>query len=129
VTRAANKRGGDCPECKGIILLDPAKVGQFLSCPHCDVHLEVVGVEPLEFDWGYDWMWSEEDEDREAEPDKQGAAVMARAFCPDCDGGIRVNPHAMLGQKLVCPHCDADLEVSGIDPLELDWADTWTEKD
>jgi lysine biosynthesis protein LysW len=54
---------------------------------------------------------------------------VVRAFCPDCGGGIRVDPHVRLGQKLVCPHCDADLEVSGVEPLELDWADTWIEKD
>jgi alpha-aminoadipate carrier protein LysW len=54
---------------------------------------------------------------------------MAHAFCPDCDGEIRLNSHARLGQKFVCPNCDADLEVIGIDPLELDWAHAWSEKD
>ncbi|MGD9144848.1 MAG: lysine biosynthesis protein LysW [Anaerolineae bacterium] len=51
---------------------------------------------------------------------------MARVYCPDCDGGIRVNPHIKLGLKLVCPHCDADLEVISVDPLEIDWYYDWT---
>ncbi len=54
---------------------------------------------------------------------------MARAFCPDCDGEIRLNHHTRLGQKLVCPHCDADLEIIGVNPLELDWAQVWTKRD
>jgi alpha-aminoadipate carrier protein LysW len=55
--------------------------------------------------------------------------MTTRAFCPDCDGEIRLSPHGRLGQKLVCPHCGADLEVIGVDPLELDWAHVWTERD
>ena len=51
---------------------------------------------------------------------------MASAHCPDCDLRIVLNPHAKLGQELACPHCDADLEVIGVDPLQLDWADAWT---
>ena len=55
--------------------------------------------------------------------------MMARAFCPDCDGEIILNPQTRLGHKLVCPHCDADLEVIRVDPIELDWAHVWTERD
>jgi lysine biosynthesis protein LysW len=72
VKRAANKISGDCPECKGKISLYPAKVGQFLTRPHCDVHLEVIGVDPLEFDWGYDWTWQGENE----EPEGQGTPIL-----------------------------------------------------
>lgn len=50
---------------------------------------------------------------------------MASAFCPDCDGRIVFNPHAVVGQKVTCPHCDSDLEVIGVEPLELDWAFDW----
>jgi hypothetical protein len=31
-----------------------------------------------------------------------------------------------LGQKLTCPHCDAELEVISLNPLELDWAYDWS---
>ena len=50
---------------------------------------------------------------------------MGSAYCPDCDGRIVLNPHANLGQKLTCPHCDAELEVISLNPLELDWAYDW----
>jgi len=51
---------------------------------------------------------------------------MASAYCPDCDGRIVLNPHANLGQKLTCPHCDAELEVISVNPLEFDWAYDWS---
>jgi alpha-aminoadipate carrier protein LysW len=47
---------------------------------------------------------------------------MASAYCPDCDGRIVLNPTPKVGKRLTCPHCDADLEVIDVDPLELDWA-------
>jgi lysine biosynthesis protein LysW len=37
------------------------------------------------------------------------------------------NPHPRLGQKVICPHCDVELEVISVDPLELDWAYDWSE--
>ena len=54
---------------------------------------------------------------------------MASAYCPDCDGRIAFNPHAALGQKVTCPHCDSDLEVISVEPLELDWAYDWSWED
>jgi alpha-aminoadipate carrier protein LysW len=51
---------------------------------------------------------------------------METLYCPDCDGKIVINPRVQLGQKLVCPHCDAELEVISIDPVELDWAYDWS---
>lgn len=49
---------GNCPECKRRIILSPASVGQKLTCPHCDVDLEVVAAKPhLELNWAYDWAW------------------------------------------------------------------------
>jgi lysine biosynthesis protein LysW len=55
---------------------------------------------------------------------QKGARIMTRAYCPDCDGRIALNP-ARMGQKITCPHCDADLEVISTDPLELDWVYDW----
>lgn len=51
---------------------------------------------------------------------------MTRVYCPDCDGRITVNPHVKLGLRLVCPHCEADLEVISVDPPEIDWFYDWT---
>jgi alpha-aminoadipate carrier protein LysW len=125
VERGDNSSSGQCPECKGRVSLTPAKLGQFLTCPHCAAQLEVVGINPLGLDWAYDWMW--EDDEQEAELRQEEAQVMARAFCPDCDGVVRFNTHARLGQKLVCPHCGIDLVVISVEPLDLDWAYVRTE--
>lgn len=54
---------------------------------------------------------------------------MQTAFCPECEEKIVLNPHAKLGQTLICPGCEADLEVIGLDPLELDWAYDWSDED
>lgn len=51
---------------------------------------------------------------------------MNSAYCPDCDGKIVLNPHARVGQKLTCPHCETELEVISVDPLEFDWAYDWS---
>lgn len=51
---------GNCPDCDGKITLIPTKIGQLLTCPHCDVQLEVVEADPLDFDWAYDWRWEDE---------------------------------------------------------------------
>jgi lysine biosynthesis protein LysW len=46
---------------------------------------------------------------------------MASAYCPDCDGRIVLNSAPRIGKRLVCPHCDAELEIIDLDPIELDW--------
>jgi alpha-aminoadipate carrier protein LysW len=50
--------------------------------------------------------------------------MMPRALCPDCDEEIVLN-RVIVGQTVTCPHCDADLQVINVDPLELDWAYAW----
>jgi alpha-aminoadipate carrier protein LysW len=55
---------------------------------------------------------------------------MASTFCPDCDEKITLNSKPIVvGEKLTCPHCDADLEVISVEPLELDWAYDWEWED
>jgi lysine biosynthesis protein LysW len=53
---------------------------------------------------------------------------MAISFCPDCDGQISLS-QARLGQKLICPYCETQLEVISVEPLELDWAIDWPDED
>jgi alpha-aminoadipate carrier protein LysW len=59
---------------------------------------------------------------------------MASAYCPDCDETI-VLRSPKVGQKLFCPHCDTEVEVISIDPLDLDWAydtsydEDWADED
>ena len=47
---------------------------------------------------------------------------MKVAMCPECEGEFRTGPILKVGQRLVCPNCDAELEVIHLSPLELDWA-------
>jgi hypothetical protein len=47
---------------------------------------------------------------------------MKVATCPECEGEFRTPPILKVGQRLICPNCDAELEVIHLSPLELDWA-------
>ncbi len=47
---------------------------------------------------------------------------MKAAFCPECEGEFRIGPQIKVGQRITCPHCDAELEIIHLNPLELDWA-------
>jgi lysine biosynthesis protein LysW len=54
---------------------------------------------------------------------------MAFAYCPDCAGRIYLGRKPWLGQAVICDHCDADLEVVGLNPPALDWADGLDDED
>lgn len=43
------------------------------------------------------------------------------ATCPDCDGEVVFQRRPALEAVVVCPHCDAELEVVDNDPIELAW--------
>lgn len=47
---------------------------------------------------------------------------MKAAFCPECEGEFRIGPVLKVGQRVNCSHCDAELEVINLAPLELGWA-------
>ncbi len=49
---------------------------------------------------------------------KTNAAV---AVCPDCGEKITLRGTIRLGREVICPNCDAELEVVETEPLELDW--------
>lgn len=46
---------------------------------------------------------------------------MMEAECPSCGESIEVGRKPKMGQRVVCPGCDVELEVVWLDPLELDW--------
>jgi lysine biosynthesis protein LysW len=56
----------------------------------------------------------------------KGDGTVASAYCPDCDERI-VLTAPRVGRKFPCPHCDTELEVISIDPLDLDWAYSYDE--
>lgn len=47
---------------------------------------------------------------------------MVTALCPDCERQIDLGSHPKKGQLMTCPHCQTELEVISLNPLELDWA-------
>lgn len=47
---------------------------------------------------------------------------MPVAFCPECEGKIRLNTSPRKGDRVTCPVCGAYLSVASISPIELDWA-------
>ncbi len=49
--------------------------------------------------------------------------------CPECDANVVFTKAPFLGQKKTCPECVAELEVIGLSPIELDWADEYEDYD
>jgi len=47
---------------------------------------------------------------------------MKKVECISCGINIEIQDNlAVLGNMITCPHCDAELEIVWLDPLELDW--------
>jgi DNA-directed RNA polymerase subunit RPC12/RpoP len=49
------------------------------------------------------------------------ATATTIARCPDCKREIELWPLLQVGEELICPHCETDLIVVSLDPVELDW--------
>lgn len=45
---------------------------------------------------------------------------MPTAVCPECDEDVYVDADSEQGDVVSCDECGADLEVVGLDPIELD---------
>jgi alpha-aminoadipate/glutamate carrier protein LysW len=45
------------------------------------------------------------------------------ATCPECDAEIEIDELDVdRGDQLTCPDCGSNLEVTGVSPIELDFA-------
>lgn len=44
-------------------------------------------------------------------------------YCPDCDTRVRFGRKVKIGKMTTCIECGTMLEVVGINPIELTWAD------
>ncbi|MBK7707747.1 MAG: hypothetical protein IPN69_06025 [Acidobacteria bacterium] len=49
---------------------------------------------------------------------------MPTAICPECDEEVYVDADSEQGDVVSCDECGADLEVVGLDPVELDLHET-----
>jgi alpha-aminoadipate/glutamate carrier protein LysW len=70
-----------CPECEAVIDEEFEDVGEVISCPECGVELEVISIDPVEFDlapiddeddddeFGYDDSDDEDDWDDDDDDD------------------------------------------------------------
>lgn len=46
---------------------------------------------------------------------------MTTTFCLDCEREIELDLHPEVGQQIRCQHCEIELEIINLDPLQLDW--------
>lgn len=59
-----------CPECEAVIDEEFEDVGEVISCPECGVELEVISVDPVEFDLAPVDDEDDEEDDEEFEFDE-----------------------------------------------------------
>ena len=45
---------------------------------------------------------------------------MPTGICPECDADVHVDLDADKGDTISCEECGTELEVVGLDPVELD---------
>ncbi len=45
---------------------------------------------------------------------------MPTGTCPECDAEVHVDTDADKGDIMSCEECGTDLEIVGLDPVELD---------
>jgi len=54
---------------------------------------------------------------------------MAVAYCLDCGTRIYLGRKPWIGQPVFCDSCGTDLEVTRVNPLEIDWTDNLVDVD
>ncbi len=47
---------------------------------------------------------------------------MTQVECNECGGAVEIDDDVMLGEILQCPDCGIELEVVGIDPVQIELA-------
>ena len=45
---------------------------------------------------------------------------MPTGTCPECDADVHVDIDAVKGETVECEECGSQLEIVGLDPVELD---------
>ncbi|MFC1976051.1 hypothetical protein ACFLXQ_06610 [Chloroflexota bacterium] len=105
-----------CPECERPLKFGghPHR-GQRIHCNNCKIKLIVAGVKPLKLEAAIP-------ANHAAKSKKETGIV--EAICPQCDHILKLSRRYRQGEKTVCNVCHTKLEIVGIDPLELDVAQT-----
>jgi len=49
-----------------------------------------------------------------------GGKEVPTGTCPECDADVHVDTDTDKGESVSCEECGAELEVVGLDPVELD---------
>lgn len=105
----------ECPICEEKIEI--GKKVEYLTrytCPTCAALLEVVKLEPVELDWiYYDEHFKSNGRERSKGPKK--------AKCPLCMESVHLGSKVDVGDRVICPGCDAQLEIVSLFPPEIDW--------
>ena len=47
---------------------------------------------------------------------------MAQVTCLECGAEVEVNSDVMLGEILQCPDCGVELEITALDPVQIELA-------
>ena len=64
-----------CPECEAVIDEEFEDIGEIITCPECGIELEVISIDPVEFDLALvdeedeEFTFDEDDEDDEEDWD------------------------------------------------------------
>jgi lysine biosynthesis protein LysW len=56
-----------CPECDAVIAISDPQLGAMITCPCCNVKLEVYDTEPLDVYFPFDEVWADEDWDTDGD--------------------------------------------------------------
>ena len=60
-----------------------------------------------------------------------GGVTLPSGTCPECEADVHVGEDTDKGELVSCPDCGVELEVVGLDPIELDIApeedEDWSE--
>ena len=54
---------------------------------------------------------------------------MNYAECPNCEQPVKILGTMKIGKGVTCPKCNVRLEISWLDPIELDWPENSFEKE
>lgn len=109
-----NMDTANCPVCGDKITFETnVEFMDRRTCPTCSALLEVVGIDPLELDWIYYDEYYDTDE-------KAHSKTLRVAKCPLCREDVHLGSQARVGSRVLCPGCDAQLEIVSLYPAELD---------